>query len=90
MEFEKAQVVRSLRGHDCGRLYCVLEVRGSDLFVADGKHKRVSAPKRKNARHVKPMGTMEHPTAERIRAGLPVGDGQLRQMLVAARDKMEV
>jgi len=33
---------------------------------------------------------MEHPAAQLIRAGAPVGNGQLRRYLAAVRDKMEV
>ena len=90
MGFEKAQVVRSLRGRDKGRLYCVLAVQGDVLVLSDGKSKRVSAPKRKNVRHAAYVGSMEHPAAQLIRAGAPVGNGQLRRYLAAVRDKMEV
>ena len=52
MSFEKAQIVRSLRGHDSGELFCVMDVESGWLLLADGKRRRVNKPKRKNEKHV--------------------------------------
>lgn len=90
MRFEKAQIVRSLRGHDSGALFCVMDADGDRLLLADGKRRRVSRPKRKNARHVASAGEWEHPTLEKLRAGQAVGDRELRAVLAEIRDRMEV
>ena len=90
MRFEKAQIVRSRCGRDQGRLFCVLDAEGEFLLLADGKRRRVANPKRKNVRHVEYAGTMDHPAIEQVREGRPVGDRQLRQLLAAFRDEMEV
>lgn len=44
----------SLAGHDKGKLYVVLEEKpGADSYLlSDGKHRTLSHPKRKNAKHV--------------------------------------
>ena len=90
MRFEKAQIVRSRRGRDQGCLFCVLDASEEFLLLADGKKRRVSAPKRKNVKHVEYVGTMDHPTIEQVKEGQPVRDRQLRQLLAAFRDEMEV
>lgn len=90
MRFEKAQIVRSLSGHDSGELFCVLDTDGERLLLADGKRRRVSSPKQKNVKHVAFVGDWEHPTLEKVRAGQPVGDKELRVVLAQLRDKMEV
>lgn len=90
MEFGRAQIVRSLKGHDRGRLFCVMDVEDGAVLLADGKERRVSAPKRKNVKHVEYAGSMEHPTIESVRRGEPVRDRQLRELLAAFRDEMEV
>lgn len=90
MNFERAQIVRSLRGRDKGKLFCVMDVQDGFLLLADGKERRVSSPKRKNVKHVEHAGGMEHPTIEKVRAGQPVRDKELRQLLAAFRDEMEV
>lgn len=90
MEFQRAQIVRSLRGHDAGNLYCVMDTQGDWLLLADGKGRRVSHPKRKNGKHVESAGGWKHPTIEKIRNGESVGDGELRRALSQIRDQMEV
>ena len=90
MRFEKAQIVRSLSGHDSGELFCVMDADGERLLLADGKRRRVSSPKRKNVKHVASAGSWEHPTLEKVRAGQPIGDKELRAALAQIRDNMEV
>ncbi len=90
MRFEKAQIVRSLSGHDSGQLFCVMDTDGDRLLLADGKRRRVSSPKRKSMKHVISAGDLEHPILEKVRAGQPVGDRELRAALAQIRDNMEV
>ena len=90
MRFDKAQIVRSLSGHDSGQLFCVMNLDGERLLLADGKRRRVSNPKRKNAKHVVSAGNFEHPTLEKVRAGQSVSDKELRIALAQIRDDMEV
>ncbi len=89
MNFERAQIVRSLKGHDEGQLFCVMDTEGDRLLLANGKERRVSAPKRKSSKHVAPAGSMDHPTIEKVRKGQPVRDKELRQLLARFRDEME-
>jgi len=90
MSMERAQIVRSLAGHDRGDLFCVMSTDGEFLLLADGKHRKVESPKRKRVKHVAPVGEYSHPTIEKLRAGKPVGNQELRRALAALRDQMEV
>lgn len=90
MRFQPAQIVRSLSGHDKDQLFLVLAVDGSFLLLCDGKRRRVERPKRKNAKHVEAVGEWNHPTIEKVRAGEPVGNREVRAALAAIRDIMEV
>ena len=90
MRFEKAQIVRSLSGHDSGQLFCVMDTDGERLLLADGKRRRVNKPKQKNVKHVASVGSFEHPTLEKVRAGQSVTDKELRIALAQIRDDMEV
>ncbi len=76
MEHVKGQIVRSLAGHDAGRLYWVVDSEGEFLFLADGKHRRFARPKRKRKSHVELIGA----------SAAPAGDGALRRALAASRD----
>lgn len=89
IKLERAQIVRSLAGHDQGSLLCVMDTDGEFLLVADGKTRKVEHPKRKRAKHVELVGTFDHPTIEKFRAGYPVGNQELRRALAALRDEME-
>ncbi len=74
------QVVYSCAGRDKGRAMVV--VRGFDgrfVWVADGTLRRVSHPKRKNIRHLRPGEAMN----EEVAAGLLASDGALRRWLMA-------
>lgn len=90
MRFQPAQIVRSCCGHDRDQLFVVLGVEGSYVLLIDGKRRRVERPKRKNARHVQAVGDWNHPTIEKVRAGQPVGNREVRAALAAIRDIMEV
>jgi ribosomal protein L14E/L6E/L27E len=72
----KGQIVRSLAGHDAGRLYWVVDSEGDFLLLADGKHRRLTQPKRKRRRHVELTGM----------SAAVAGDGALRRALAASRD----
>ena len=91
MGYQKAQIVRALRGRDSGCLFCVMDVEeGGWLLLADGKRRRVDRPKRKRAKHVDPVGEWDHPVMEKVRTGQPVRDRELRAALAAFRAEMEV
>ena len=46
-------LAQSTAGHDAGRYYLILRSEGDYVFLADGRHRRLSHPKRKNRKHVK-------------------------------------
>jgi hypothetical protein len=43
----------SLCGNDKGRVYVVLYEENGYVFLADGKHRKISAPKKKKKKHIK-------------------------------------
>ena len=52
--FYKGQVVSSAAGHDKDSLYLVVQVEGDGWCrVADGKRRKLAAPKRKNPKHLR-------------------------------------
>lgn len=46
-------VVISSAGHDCGRAMAVTAVEGNVVYVADGKERKLTSPKKKNIKHVR-------------------------------------
>ena len=55
MELVKGSVAVSLRGRDKGVLLCVIGTSGNRVCVCDGKHSRLSKPKLKNPKHIRPL-----------------------------------
>lgn len=48
--------VISNAGHDVGRVYLVVSVEGSFIWVSDGKIRSISRQKQKRCKHVKKLG----------------------------------
>lgn len=49
-------LVCSLSGHDKGVYYAILNSDANTALVCDGRHRRLSNPKRKNIKHLKSTG----------------------------------
>ena len=53
--FEKGQVVYSAAGHDQGSFYVEVAVEeGGFCRIADGRRRKLAAPKQKNQKHLRP------------------------------------
>lgn len=89
MTIQKAQIVYARKGHDSGRLFCVLDAGEDWVLLADGNRRRVERPKRKNIKHVESAGQFDHPTIEKVKGGQPVGNRELLRLLAVLRDEME-
>ena len=87
MHVQTGEIVRALRGHDAEQFFCVLNVEDDFVYLADGKRRTVANPKKKRHKHVASEGIWTHPVTERIQAGAPVLDSELRRALAAFRDK---
>lgn len=53
MEIKAGTVVISSAGHDKGRLMLVVGADGGKYLVADGKERKLAAPKKKNIKHIR-------------------------------------
>ena len=94
MAYTKGEIVHSLTGPEAGGLFCVLDTRDGFALIADGKGRKLAAPKRKRESHLRGVGTSAHPAIVRLQRGESVSDRALRLALAAFRDseqtKMEV
>lgn len=52
----KGSVVKSLAGRDQGGYYVAVEAEDRFVFIADGKERKLEKPKRKNVKHISPVG----------------------------------
>ena len=52
MECAQGAVVKSLKGHDEGKLFVIVKSENGCLFLTDGKNRKKHNPKKKNLKHV--------------------------------------
>jgi ribosomal protein L14E/L6E/L27E len=76
------QIVRSVAGHDKGGIFFVIKNIDDDyVLVADGDLRRIEKPKKKNIRHLQPFNKVNKVIAEKMSAGVPIENFQLRKEL---------
>lgn len=76
------QVVRSQAGRDQGRYFLVMAVLDDRyVMVADGKQRKVESPKKKNVKHLAPMGIVAETLTPRLAAGERVTNAEVRRAL---------
>ena len=52
MNFEKGMIVKPKSGHRINKHFVLVETDENFVYIADGKRKRLSNPKKKNKKHV--------------------------------------
>ena len=88
MEIAQSNIIRSDAGRDKGKLFVVLAVEGGYLLLADGKSRRVEAPKRKKRRHVLFVAAEETRVSEKIKNNEKITNSELRRTLAAYREEV--
>ena len=83
MEIAKSDIVRSIAGRDQGKLFFVLDADDQFLVLADGKTRRLEAPKRKKRKHTVFVGHNDSCVAKKIRSEEKVTNSELRRTLAA-------
>ena len=54
-KIERGTLVVSLVGHDKSKVFVITEAEGDFVYIADGKTRSLFKPKRKKAKHLKPL-----------------------------------
>ncbi|MBQ5347608.1 MAG: KOW domain-containing RNA-binding protein [Ruminococcus sp.] len=72
MKISKGQIVASKAGHDENRFFIVTDISGGCLFLADGKERKLSSPKKKNPKHIAVTNTIVE---------IPATDKELRKLI---------
>ena len=83
MDIAKSMIVKSTAGRDKGKLFFVLEVEGEFLLLADGKTRKLEAPKRKKRKHTEFAARYDCRVAEKIRSEDRITNSELRRTLAA-------
>lgn len=80
MDIAKGDLVIATAGREKGKPFFVLDTQDAYLLLADGKRRRIEAPKRKKRMHVRSAGR-ELPLAEKIRSSEFITNSELRRAL---------
>ena len=86
MEIAKANIVLSDAGRDRGKLFFVMSVEGEFLLLADGKSRKVEAPKRKKRKHVRLVSDKELEVSTKIKGDEKITNSELRRALAIFRE----
>ena len=54
MDIKIGSVVRALAGREKDRYFVAVAVSGGFVYIADGKERKLSSPKKKNIKHISP------------------------------------
>ncbi|MBQ7816901.1 MAG: KOW domain-containing RNA-binding protein [Oscillospiraceae bacterium] len=57
MNLEIGTVVKSLKGRDKDKYFCVVGAEDNYVFICDGKERKLQKPKRKKIKHVQITNT---------------------------------
>ena len=82
-----ANLVQATAGREQGKYFFVLETDGEYLLLADGKSRRIEAPKRKSRKHVRFIAESAEPVAEKIRSKEKITNSELRKAIAAHSGK---
>jgi len=81
-------IVYSKAGRDCGKCYIIVRFDEKGYaFVANGSEKSLSAPKRKNVKHLDPSGDVNEIIREKLLAEKQVFDSEIKSALRAYSGK---
>ncbi len=83
MEITRAHLVEATAGREKGKLFYVMETDGEYLLLADGKSRRVEAPKRKKRKHARFIAADNSRVAEKIRENERVTNSELRKAIAS-------
>ena len=84
-----ADVVRSLAGHDAGKLFYVIGVDETYLTLVNGKDRTLEKPKQKKRKHAEKVLRSETRVAEKLRTGDKVLNSELRRDLAYLSQQMQ-
>ena len=80
MDIAKSDLVLATAGREKGRLFFVVDVQNEYLLLADGKSRRLEAP-----RHVQRVGAAPGELAAKLRSSEIITNSELRKALAVYR-----
>ena len=83
MDIVRSSLVQATAGREEGKYFFVLETEGEYALIADGKCRKLEAPKRKKYKHLRLMPQSSSRVAEKIRSNEKITNSELRKAIAA-------
>ena len=83
MDIAKSNLVQATAGREAGKYFFVLETDGEYALLADGKCRKLEAPKRKKCKHIRFIAEGSCRVAEKIRSNEKITNSELRKAIAA-------
>ena len=81
-------LVQATAGREQGKYFFVLDTDGEYLLLADGKSRKLEAPKRKSRKHVRFVEAGTGDVAEKIKSKEKITNSELRKAIAAYSGKV--
>ena len=89
-EFEAGMLAVSKAGHDKGRLYVVVKADQEFVYLADGKNRSVSSPKKKKRTHIQINYYIPGTLQKVLEAEQKLEDEQIKKAIKEYKNQQEV
>lgn len=89
-EFEAGMLAVSKAGHDKGRLYVVVKEDQEFVYLADGKNRSVSSPKKKKRKHIQINYYIPGTLQKVLEAEQKLEDEQIKKAIKEYKNQQEV
>ena len=83
MDIMRSSLVQATAGREEGKYFFVLETDGEYALIADGKCRKLEAPKRKKHKHLRLIAESDSRVAEKIRGNEKITNSELRKAIAA-------
>ncbi len=78
LDAHPGEFVYATAGRDAGKCFVVLSVENEYLFIADGKGRKVSTPKKKKNKHLKLTGCVDEFICNKLNTANKVTNKEVR------------
>ncbi|HJD28594.1 MAG TPA: KOW domain-containing RNA-binding protein [Candidatus Blautia avicola] len=89
-EFKAGMLAVSKAGHDKGRLYVVLGADQEFVYLADGRNRSVSSPKKKKRKHIQINYHIPGILKQTLEAEQKLEDEQIKKAIKEYKNQQEV
>lgn len=81
MEYRPGMLVRSLAGHDQGKIYVIMQENETSVFLCDGKIRTIDKLKKKKKKHVQLISHIPENLSGKLANGSVIYNEDIRKAI---------